>query len=81
MKVEWMKPRIKSIMWNIRKQKTANQNNKKKKESKNKNEDSVRSLWNNFNTYQHLYCRGARGEEKEQEIGNLFLKSSERKLP
>ena len=28
--VEWMKPRMKSVMWNIRKQKTSNQNNKKK---------------------------------------------------
>ena len=31
---EWMKPRIKSMMWKIRKQKTTNQNNKKKKESR-----------------------------------------------
>ena len=29
-------PRFKSMIWNIRKQKTTNQNNKKKKESKNK---------------------------------------------
>ena len=28
--VQWMKPRIKSMIWNIRKQKTTNQNNKKK---------------------------------------------------
>ena len=34
--VGWMKPRIKSMMWNIRKQKTTNQNKKKKKESKKK---------------------------------------------
>ena len=32
--VEWMKPRIKSMIWNIRKQKTTNQNKKKKRESK-----------------------------------------------
>ena len=32
--VEWMKPRIKSMIWNIRNQKTTNQNSKKKKESK-----------------------------------------------
>ena len=30
--VEWMKPRMISMIWNIRKQKTSNQNNKKKKE-------------------------------------------------
>ena len=34
--VEWIKPRIKSKTWNIRKQKTNNQNTKKKKESKKK---------------------------------------------
>ena len=45
--VKWMKARIKSMIWNIRKQKTTNQNNKKKKESK-KNEDSVSSLLDNF---------------------------------
>ena len=32
--VEWMKPRIKSAIWNRRKQKRPNQNSKKKKESK-----------------------------------------------
>ena len=42
-----MKPRIKSMIWNIREQKTTNQNDKKKKESK-KNEDSITSLWDNF---------------------------------
>ena len=31
--VEWMKLRIKSMIWNIRKKKTFNQNSKKKKES------------------------------------------------
>ena len=31
---EWMKPRIKSMIWNIRKPKTTNQNNKKRNESK-----------------------------------------------
>ena len=35
-RVEWMKPRIKSMIWNIKKKKTFNQNSKKKKESKNK---------------------------------------------
>ena len=29
-----MKPRMKSMIWNIRKKKTTNQNNKKKKERK-----------------------------------------------
>ena len=48
-----MRPRIKSMIWNIRKQKTnkqnqTTQNNKKKKES-GKSEDSISSLWDNFN--------------------------------
>ena len=33
-RVEWMKPRIKSMIWNIREEKTFNQNSKKKKESR-----------------------------------------------
>ena len=42
-----MKPRIKSMIWNIRKLKTINQINKKKKESK-IYENNVSSLWDNF---------------------------------
>ena len=38
--MEWMKPKIKSMIWNIRKPKTTNQNNKKKKRIQN-NEDSI----------------------------------------
>ena len=32
--IEWMKSRTKSMIWNIRKQKTTKQNNMKKKDSK-----------------------------------------------
>ena len=32
--VEWIRQRIKSMIWNIRKQKPTTQNNKKEKESK-----------------------------------------------
>ena len=45
-----MKPRVKSVIWNIRKQKTTNQNNKKKTESKT-NEDSISSLRDNFKRF------------------------------
>ena len=65
-----MKMRIKSIIWNIRKQKTANQNNKKKKEST-KNEDSVRSLWNISST-PTFTSQGCQGEERERKTGSLF---------
>ena len=36
--MEWMKPRIKSTIWNTRKKKALNQNSKKKKEFKKKRE-------------------------------------------
>ena len=41
--VEWMKPRIKSMIWNMQKQKTIKQSKKKKKRTQ-KSEDSVSSL-------------------------------------
>ena len=58
------------MIWNIRKQKTTNQN-EKKKESK-KNEDSISSLWDNFKRSNIHIIEMPEGEEKEQEIGNLF---------
>ena len=69
-----MKPRIKSMIWNIRNQKPTNQNNKKKKECKRKSEDSISSLWDNFKRPNILIIGALKGEEKEQETGNLFEK-------
>ena len=68
-----MKPRIKSTIWNIRKQKTTNQ---KQQEGKiiQKYEDSVSSFWDNFNHSNIRIIGVQEGEEKEQEIGNLFEK-------
>ena len=65
-------------IWNIRKQKTTNCN-KNKKESK-ENEDSVSSLWDNFKCSFICMIGVPEGEEKEQEIRNLFEKN-ERKFP
>ena len=45
-----MKPRIKSMIWNTRKQKTTMQNNKKKKKIQN-NKDSINNLWDNFKQF------------------------------
>ena len=68
------------MIWNIRKQKTTNQNNKKKRESK-KNEGSVSSLWDNFKQ-SNIHITGVpEGEEKEQEIGNLFEKIMKENFP
>ena len=75
-----MKPIIKSMIGNIRKQKTTNQNNKKKKESK-KNEDSISSLWDNFKR-SNIYIIGVpEGEDKEHEIGNLSEKIVKETFP
>ena len=52
------------MIWNIREQKTTNQNDKKKKESK-KNEDSVSNLWDNFK-HSNIHIIGVpEGEEGE----------------
>ena len=75
-----MKLRIKSMIWNIKKQKTTNQNNKKKKESK-KTRIVVSSLWDNFKRSNICLIGVPEGEEKEEEIGNISEKNSERKLP
>ena len=67
------------MIWNIRKLKTTNQN-KKKKESK-KNEDSISSLWDNFKKFNVHIIEVSEGEEKEQEIGNLFEKIMKENFP
>ena len=65
------------MIWNIRKRKTTNQNKKKIQ----KNEDSVSHLWGNFKQSNIRLIVVPEVEEKEQEIGNLFEKNNERKLP
>ena len=46
-----------------------------------KNEDNASSLWVNFKRSNICIIGVPKGEEKEQEIGNLFEKNNERKLP
>ena len=59
-----MRLRIKSMILNIRKQKTSNQNNKKENESPAKNEDSDISLMHNFK-WANIHTIGVpEGEEK-----------------
>ena len=77
--VEWMKLIIKSIIWNIGKQKTTNQDNKKKKKNPKKQRKYKQPL-GQLQEVQQLHDRGAR-EEKEQEIGNLFEKIMKEKFP
>ena len=75
-----MKPRVKLATWNIRKQKITNQKSKKKKESK-KKKDSVRSLWDNFKCTNIRIIRVTEGDEKEQEIENVFEKIMKKIFP
>ena len=58
------------------KHKEAKPNHTEQQEEKRiqKHEDSISSLWDNFR-HSHIHSIGVQeGEEKEQEIGNLFLK-------
>ena len=74
-----MKLRDKSMIWNIRKQKTTNQNNNKKKIQK--KEDSISSLSDKFKRSNICITGMPEGEEKEQEIGNLFEKMVKENFP
>ena len=46
-----------------------------------KPEGRISSLWDNFKRFSIRIIRVPEGQEKEQEIGNLFEKNNERKLP
>ena len=72
-------PRIKSMILNINKQKTTIQNNKKKKESKSMK--MYKQPLGQLQEVQHSYHTCVPEEEKKQEIGSLFEKNNERKLP
>ena len=80
--VEWMKLRIKTTVWNTRKEKAFNQNSRKKKEFKTKqnNEDRLRNLRDIFKHTNIHIIRVPEGEEKEREIGNLFEKIMKEKF-
>ena len=69
------------MIWNIRKQKTTNQNNKPKKKRIKKKEDSIKSPWDNFKHSNIRFIGVPEGEEKEQEIGNLFEKITKQNFP
>ena len=69
-----MKLRIKSMIWNTRKQQTATRNKKTKDP---KNEDSINSPWGNFKKSNICLV----GEEKEQEIRNLSEKIVKENCP
>ena len=65
-----MKPRMKSMVWNIRKQRYPISTEEEKRIKKIK--DSVRSLWDNFKYFNIHNIGVPEGEEKEYEIRNLI---------
>ena len=73
-----MKPRIKSMIWNIRKQKTTNQN-KKKKESK--KWGYCKQPLDYFKQSNICLIGMPEGEEEGQEIGNLSEKTVKENFP
>ena len=72
-----MKPRIKSVIRNIRKkiQKENNQNNNKKESKK------TRDLQDKFKCSNTHIIGQPEGEEEEQEIGNLLEKIMKKNFP
>ena len=64
--------KIKSMIWNIRNQKPANE--KKQEKRIQTNEGSISSLWDNFKKSNSGIIGMPEGEEKEQDIGNRFEK-------
>ena len=79
-RVAWMKQRIKSMIWNIKKKKKQ-PNRTTTRRKKPQNEDSRSNLCD-F-THSNIHITGvSEREEKEQEIENLFEKNNNgRKCP
>ena len=71
---------VNSMIWNITKPKKKKKTPKKEKMNEKKNEDNVSSLWDNCKHSNICIVVVPEGEEKEQEIRNLFEKN-ERKFP
>ena len=70
-----MKLKIKSMIGNIREKEKKNIQSEQQEEKRiQKSEDSVRSLWDNFKLTNICTLWVLEGEEREQEIKNLFEK-------
>ena len=73
-----MKPRVKSMIWNIREKKNIQSEQQEGKRIPPKNEDRVRNLWDKFKHTNIKIIGVSEGEEKESEIGSLFEKIMKR---
>ena len=73
-------PGFKSMIWNIRKKKTVNQNRCRNKNSKKKKE-RIRSPWD-ISKSANIRIQGVpEGEEEDQNIENLFEKITKENFP
>ena len=75
-----MKPRIKSVIWNIRKKKKHSTRTARRKKNP-KNKKSPRILWDNFKHTNIQIIVFPNGEENEQEIENLLVKIMKENFP
>ena len=74
-----MKPRIKSMIWDLGSKIQLIRT--RRKENPKQIEDSISSLWDNFELSNICIIGLPEGEEKEQEIGNLFEKIMKENFP
>ena len=74
-----MKPRIKSMIWDLGSKIQLIRT--RRKENPKQIEDSISSLWDNFKCSSIRIIGVPEGEEKEQEIRNLFEKIMEENFP
>ena len=73
--VKWIKLRIKSMIWNLTKQRT------RRRKKNPKIENSVSSLWDNFKRSNICNIGVKEGEEKEEEIRKVFEKIMKENFP
>ena len=68
-----MKPIIKSMIQDVRIQKTTNQSNMKKKEYQKTSEDNISSLWDNFKRSKFASQGCQRGKRKSKKL-EIYIK-------
>ena len=76
-----MKLKIKSMIWNIKEKKKKQPIKTTRGKKNQKKFQGQYSLWDNYKHFNILIVGVTKGEEKQQEIGTLFEKNNERKLP
>ena len=76
-----MKQRIESVIWKARQEKNTQAEQQKEKRIFLKNEEGLRNLWDNFKLTTIQTIGVPEGEEEEQEIENLFEKTTKENFP